>query len=228
MINITGLTAGYKDKIVLNRISIELPVGQITGIVGMNGAGKSTFFNVISNILKPMNGTVTLNDKPLTLKETGYLETNNFFFSMLTGREYLSVFEQSNIHFDLQSLQSYLCLPLDELIETYSTGMKKKLALLAILKQDKPVYLFDEPFNGLDLETNKIVELMILALKEKGKSVFVSSHIMEPLLAVCDEILILENGQFVKTYKREAFDKIEQELFGHFKEKAKEVISRSL
>ena len=106
--------------------------------------------------------------------------------------------------------------------------MKKKLALLAILKQNKPIYILDEPFNGLDLETNKILEIIITTLKKKNKTVFVSSHIIEPLLTTCDKIYLLENGFFLKTFEKSDFNKIDDELFGKLKYEAKEIISKAL
>ncbi len=125
-------------------------------------------------------------------------------------------------------MQEYFKLPLDELIENYSTGMKKKLALLAVLKQGKPIFILDEPFNGLDLETNKVLEIIIVSLKQKQKTVFVSSHIIDPLLTTCDKIHLLENGCFVKTYFKSDFSKIEEDLFGKLKTEATEVISKAV
>ena len=125
-------------------------------------------------------------------------------------------------------LQDYFRLPLDELVENYSTGMKKKLALLSVMKQDKPVFILDEPFNGLDIETNKVLELIITRLKQKNKTVFVSSHIIEPLLSTCDEIFLLENGHFVKSFEKKDFDKIDGELFGKLRDEAKKIISTAL
>lgn len=228
MIEINNLCAGYNKKEVLHTLNLTVPSSGIIGIVGLNGAGKTTFFNIVSGVQRPFSGTILKDGHPLQLKDCGYLETQNFFYSTITGSEYLKIFDQTNEQFDLLALQSYLNLPLDDLIETYSTGMKKKLALLSVLKQDKPVYLFDEPFNGLDLETNKVLEIMILALKKKNKTTFISSHILEPLLAICDEIAILENGIFNKTYQRTDFHKIEQELFGAFKETAEKIISKAV
>jgi ABC-2 type transport system ATP-binding protein len=106
--------------------------------------------------------------------------------------------------------------------------MKKKLALLGVLKQNKQIFLLDEPFNGLDLETNKILELIITTLKEKGKTVFVSSHIINPLLTVCNQIHYLENGKFTKTFEKENFHHIEDELFKKLKAEAKIIISKSI
>lgn len=228
MINIQNLTFSFADHKVLDNITIDFQPNQVYGIVGLNGAGKTTFFNVLSTTFKAQTGTIKLHGKPVTNKEIAYLETVNYFYSRITGNEYLKIFKQTNHGFNLNSLQEFMKLPLDDLIETYSTGMKKKLALLGILKQEKQLFLLDEPFNGLDLETNKILELIITTLKEKGKTVFVSSHIIDPLLTVCDQIHYLDNGKFAKTFERDNFHHIEDELFKKIKEDAKAIISHSI
>jgi ABC-2 type transport system ATP-binding protein len=228
MIKIENLSVNFSAKKVLNSITVNFLPGQIHGIVGLNGAGKTTFFNALSTTLKPDSGQIQFNENKLSHKDIAYLETVNFFYSRLTAKEYLNIFKQTNAGFNLHALQDFLKLPLDELIENYSTGMKKKLALLGVLKQDKPIFLLDEPFNGLDLETNKILELIIGTLKEKGKTIFLSSHIIEPLLTVCDSIHVLENGQFSKTYNKVDFNKIEDELFKKLKTEAQLVISKSI
>lgn len=86
----------------------------------------------------------------------------------------------------------------------------------------------DEPFNGLDIETNKVLELIITRLKQKEKTVFVSSHIIEPLITICDEIHLLENGQFMKSYLKKDFAKIDEELFGKLRGEAENIISKAL
>ncbi|HMU10779.1 MAG TPA: ATP-binding cassette domain-containing protein [Ferruginibacter sp.] len=228
MISVKNLVVLFNDHAVLKNITVDFETGLVHGIVGLNGAGKTTFFNVLAKMLTPASGELIQNGKALGIKDSAYLETNNFFFSRITGNEYLKIFNQTNAGFNLAALQDYLKLPLDELIENYSTGMKKKLALLAVLKQDKPVFILDEPFNGLDLETNKILEIIISSLKQKQKTVFVSSHIIDPLLSVCDKIHLLEDGCFVKTYLKNDFSKIEEDLFGRLKSEATQVISKAI
>ena len=158
MINIQGLTVRFNDHEVLKNINIDFEPGLTHGIVGLNGAGKTTFFNVLAKTLIPNTGTVNQNGTALGINDTAYLETNNFFFSRITGNEYLKIFKQTNAGFQLAALQEYFKLPLNELIENYSTGMKKKLALLAVLKQDKSIFILDEPFNGLDLKPIKYLK----------------------------------------------------------------------
>jgi len=228
MITINNLSVSFGDHQVLKNISAEFAEARVYGIVGLNGAGKTTFFNALSDTLRVPGNPVTVDGTKLQMREIAYLESVNYFYSGLTGKEYLGIFRQTNPGFNLESLQGFLKLPLDELIETYSTGMKKKLALLGILKQNRRVFLLDEPFNSLDLETNKVLELIITSLKEKGKTVYLSSHIIDPLITVCDEILLLEDGGFVKRYIRSDFGNIEEELFGKLKTEAREVINRSI
>ncbi len=228
MINIEGLSVKFDNEPVLKNINTSFEQGMIHGIVGLNGAGKTTFFNVLAKVLRPYEGKLTFNNAPLSINDTAYVETVNYFYSGITGNEYLKIFRQTNPGFSLDTLQDYFKLPLNELIENYSTGMKKKLALLGILKQDRPVFILDEPFNGLDLETNKILEIIISTLKQKNKTIFVSSHIIEPLLTICDKIYLLEKGLFIKTYEKKDFNNIDEELFGKLKHEAKEIISTAI
>lgn len=224
MISLNEVSVIFDQKTLFNQVSIGFKPGRIYGIVGFNGAGKSTFFNLLSGMITPDAGTVTSYGEPLLKSDIAFLETTNYFYSNITGREYLNVFKQSNENFDLKVLQKFMKLPLDDLIETYSTGMRKKLALLAMLKQDKNIYLLDEPFNGLDMEINKILEIIVQLLKEKGKTLFVSSHILSPLLQFCDEICVLEQGKFSQFFLKKDFDKIEDYLFASFTQKAKNMI----
>ena len=113
-------------------------------------------------------------------------------------------------------------------MEEFSTGMKKKLLLQSQIKQNKKVYILDEPFNGLDLETNKLLEVIIMLLNERGKTVFISSHILEPLLNVCTQVHYLKNKTIVKTFQREEFAAIEEELFGNYTREIRKELLNSI
>jgi ABC-2 type transport system ATP-binding protein len=172
--------------------------------------------------------TIASQGQPITHHKIGYLESSNFFYSRITGNEYLNLFSATNRQFDIEKLNELTRLPLDNLIETYSSGMKKKLALLAIVKEDKPIYLLDEPFNNLDIESCKILELIVVHLKVQGKTVFISSHIIDTLLPICDYIHLLEAGEFKKRFAKSEFDGIEEELLGWFAESAKGIIGAAI
>lgn len=217
MLKLDEVIVSFDKHKVLNKLCLSLSEGKVHGLAGLNGSGKTTLLNCLYGFLKPDSGSILWNGKPLTRHEIVYLETNNYFYSNITGREYLSVFPENNANFDLKFWQDLLQLPLDELIDNYSTGMKKKLALLAILKLDRPLMIFDEPFNGLDLETGKILVELIQKLKEKGKTIIITSHILDTLLNSCDEIHWLRNGRIEKTFFKPEFQQIDHTIFEDLK-----------
>ncbi len=225
MIRLQELRILFDQNCVLDCKDVQFETGQTHGIIGLNGAGKTTLFNVLSTFLKPTAGKVLMDDSKINLEDILFLETNNYFYSNLTGKEYLSIFPTTNNRFDINAVNHLLKVPLDQVTESYSAGMKKKLALLAIIKQDKPIYIFDEPFNGLDLESGKVLELMIQNLRAKEKTIFISSHILSPLLTLCDQVHLLQNGIFTKKYSHKQFDNIDKDLFATFSKEAGEIIS---
>jgi len=228
MIEIKNLSKSYGDHLVLNDLNQQFEDSSINGIVGLNGSGKSTCFNCIAKVLKTDKGEVLLNNQPIKIADIAYLETSNYFYNNITGNEYLNIFEQTNRQYNLEQLQTLFQLPLDNLINGYSTGMKKKLALLGLLKKEKSVYLFDEPFNGVDIQAAKVFEQIILTLKEKGKTIFISSHILAPMLSICDSVFFLESGKFSKSFTKNEFHLIEDDLLGRFIMEVKEVVSNSI
>jgi ABC-2 type transport system ATP-binding protein len=212
MISIKDLCISYdKQKSVIAGLSLDLEIGQIHGIVGMNGSGKTTLLNNLFGLVKNSSGTKTFEGQPLTKKHIAYLPTENYFYPNITGNEYLALF--INDTFDLSSWNELFELPLNQIIDQYSTGMKKKLALLGILKKDKPILILDEPFNGLDIETARIVRSIILKLQTKGKTILVTSHILETLTNMCNQIHLLENGQALHSKAPNQFEDFTIQMF---------------
>lgn len=103
-------------------------------------------------------------------------------------------------------------LPLNQYAATYSTGMKKKLALTAILLQKNQYYILDEPYNGVDIQSNIMITEIIKKLNTLGKVVLIASHIFSTLTAVCNEILLLKNGQFSEAVYKHDYEKLELEM----------------
>lgn len=205
MLNVKDVIVQLGKNIVLDLLNVQFEEASIHGIVGLNGSGKTTFFNTLAGFYKPESGTIDFSDSPLSVKKVAYLETTNYFYPMLTAREYLRIFKQTNPIYEEEALFELFHLPPGQLIEEYSTGMKKRLAMMALLKQDKKLYILDEPFNGLDLEGVFLFEEIMLKLKEQKKTILISSHVIAPLEKVCDTISLLEKGQVQHVYKRENF-----------------------
>ncbi len=221
MIDLTISEFKYNDVPILDAISLQLKTGNTFGVVGLNGAGKTTLFKLMAGIIKSPNCNFSLNGKRLSFQEVAYVDTDLFFYPNLTAKEFLSVFPKGNTNYEEEKLATIFKLPLQQFASEYSTGMKKKLLLMSQIKQDKSIFILDEPFNGLDLETNKLLELIILILNQRGKTVFISSHILEPLLNVCSEIHFLKDGGVSKTYSKNEFENIHGDLFGNYLEGVK-------
>lgn len=214
MITIESLSKSYNSKVVLKSISLNFNKGGIYGIVGENGAGKTTLFKCLCGI-ESYQGKVNYKD---VLKDVcGFLPTNPYFFSKITGKEYLQLlcnarqivspdFEKKNI----------FNLPLKQYADTYSTGMKKKLALTGILLQNNDVFILDEPFNGVDIQSNMLIQAIIKRLKEQGKIIIIASHIFATLHTLCDVLHLLQDGQIVETATPDNFKKIETQMAQNF------------
>lgn len=205
-------------------MNLSLDSNLIHGFVGLNGVGKTTLLNTIYGLKKPVEGTIKFNNKKINKKYVAYLVTDNFFYSNITGKEYLNLFK--NKEFDIDRWNKLFNLPLNKIIDEYSTGMKKKLALLGILKQDKPLIILDEPFNGLDIETCRIVRMILLRLKERNKTIIVTSHIIETLTNLCDFIHYIEAGQIKYSRDKSGFLEFEKEVFDKIENKNIELISK--
>lgn len=211
MIEIHKLHKSYKKNIVLQDVNLAFQPGIINGIVGKNGAGKTTLFNCISG-LETYDGNIQFSDKTIS-KHIGYLPTNPYIMSRITGREYLQLLCNArriiNVDFNANNIFD---LPLDEYAENYSTGMKKKLAFLGVLLQKNELFILDEPFNGLDIESNIMMIKIIQQLKIKQKYILISSHIFASLYEICDTISYLKNKQIDQIIDKEKFKEIEDDL----------------
>ena len=211
MIAIQNLHKSYGSKPVLHNINIQFEAGKVYGIVGENGAGKTTLFRCIAG-LEDYTGTISSIQKPLK-EHLGLLLTDPFFFAKITGREYLQLLcNARNIAIADIDSRNIFDLPLNQYAATYSTGMKKKLALTAILLQQNQYYILDEPYNGVDIQSNIIITEIIHKLKKLGKTVIISSHIFSTLRDTCDEIHLLKDGIFTQSAQRDGFSEIEQAM----------------
>ncbi|MDF2517597.1 MAG: transporter ATP-binding protein [Sphingobacterium sp.] len=211
MIELIHISKSFGQYQVLHELTFTFEDGKVYGIVGENGAGKTTLFRCIAG-LETASGQINANLEPLK-NHLGYLTSDPYFLSKLTGEEYIYLLTDArgkSIHnIDERNIFE---LPLKEYASSYSTGMKKKLALTATLLQDNSFYILDEPFNGIDLQSSIILTEIILRLKAMNKTVLISSHIFSTLKDTCDEILVIEAGRISKTVKKEHFGDFEEEM----------------
>ncbi|WP_299257509.1 ATP-binding cassette domain-containing protein [uncultured Aquimarina sp.] len=211
MIYIKKLYKSYGNNKILNDINLAFNPGEIHGVVGENGAGKTTLFRAISG-MENFRGTVTYTEGKVK-DFIGFLPTDPYFLSKITGKEYLQLLcNARNIEINNFKEKNIFDLPLDQYAETYSTGMKKKLALTGILLQKNDVFILDEPFNGVDIYSNAIINQLLVKLKELNKIVILSSHIFSTLYETCDYLHHLKNGCILKSVDKSQFEIIEKEM----------------
>ncbi len=181
------------------------------GIVGENGAGKTTLFRCMAG-LESYNGEIISDVKNLK-NHLGLLFTTPYFFSKITGKEYIQLLLNArNIKVSNIEEKNIFDLPLQQYASTYSSGMKKKLALTAILLQENKYFILDEPFNGVDIQSNIVITEIIKKLKQLGKTIIISSHIFSTLSDTCNEIHLLKKGKLTQTIYPQDFEKFEHEM----------------
>lgn len=212
MIEVQNIKVSYGKNLVLNDVNLALASHQVHGLIGVNGSGKTTLLHTLYKYIIPQSGQVLYEKETLTRKHIAFLPTQNFFYSRMTGQEYLSLFRANNQDFNIKKWNEVFRLPLSHLVENYSTGMKKKLALIGVLSLDRPILVLDEPSNGLDLESNQTLKKILLQLKEKGKTIIITSHILEMLWTTCDVIHHLENKKISGSYLSSEFKILEEKM----------------
>lgn len=208
MLEIKDLEVQYQDNLVLYQLNLKIEEGEVFGVLGKNGAGKTSLFESIFQS-KSYRGEILYQGKKIHRSSISYLESENYFYPYITGKEYLHYFSTPENENKIQSLTTQFLLPLNRYIQDYSTGMKKKIALIAILLQDKSLCILDEPFNGVDFEGVHHLYQVIEGLKNEKKTVIITSHIIETLFHTCDKIGILENGKISKIFAKEQFSELQ-------------------
>lgn len=212
MLQIENLQHRFGEKIVFEKINLHFSFGKTYGIVGANGVGKTTFFRVLSKIYKTQGGTIKLNNQPLSTSHISFLPTDPFFYSYMNGGEYLQiVLSDKNKVEQCVKMAANLHIPLQQLVESYSTGMKKKLALIACQAQERKVQIYDEPFNGVDLESNEIIKHWIKQPQPNHIKI-ISSHMLSSMTDICDEIYYIQPGFVISHFEKNQFNILSEKI----------------
>ena len=215
MLEIQRLRKAYGNHVVLHDVSLVLRPSTIHGLVGANGAGKTTLINCLYGLEIDFMGTIRDSAGRVVREHTGLLPYEPYFYPRLTGREYLEFCLQARGRplIDFAGWNQLLELPLDQYADEYSAGMRKKLALMALLVQQFDYLILDEPFNGLDLEANLLLKEILRRLRARGTGILLTSHILGALTETADEITVLVAGRVQRHYLAAEFGTLEQDLF---------------
>ena len=209
---IKDLKKKFADKEVLNGIDFDFEDGKIYGLLGRNGAGKTTFFNCLNEDIKSDAGSFAVEEnsetKKLSFDDIGYVLSTPVVPEFLTGREFLKFFMDINAERikDDRTIDDYFELmkidadDRDKLIKDYSHGMKSKMQMLVNIIANPKILLLDEPLTSFDVVVAEEMKTILKAIKKDHILIF-STHIMELALDLCDEIVILNNGTLKEVKK---------------------------
>jgi ABC-2 type transport system ATP-binding protein len=213
MIKLKNITKRFGNVVAVNHVTLSVSGGEIFGFIGPNGAGKTTTIRMMGGVLAPTEGSVAIcgidmaNDPENAKRKIGYIPDRPFLYEKLTGMEFLRFtadlyglseemfFEKSEKILKVFSIYDWS----DELIESYSHGMKQRLVISAALLHDPEVLIVDEPMVGLDPSGIRLVKDVFRDLAEGGKTIFLSTHTLEIAEDLCTRIGIIHMGSLIAT-----------------------------
>ncbi|MCC6261518.1 MAG: ATP-binding cassette domain-containing protein [Anaerolineales bacterium] len=209
MIQVQGLSKSFGKVRAVQEVSFSAPDGEITGLLGPNGAGKSTTLRMLYTLLKPDGGVAKVDgfdvtESPIEVqKQIGVLADARGLYPRLTSRENIRYYgrlhglEGEALEKQINSLLTLLDMQLiaDRKTEGFSTGERLKVAIARALVHDPKNVLLDEPTNGLDVMSTRAMRQFVLRLREEGKCVLFTSHIMQEVAALCNQIVIISQGK---------------------------------
>ncbi len=211
MLQLTGIVKRYGDFAAVNGLDLRVPRGEIFGFLGPNGAGKTTTIRMIAGVLEPTEGSIViggydLETHPMQAKSRiGYIPDRPFLYEKLSGGEFLRFVsgiwgkdepaseDRADGLLEIFNLLEWK----HELIESYSHGMRQKLLITSALIHQPELIVVDEPMVGLDPRSARILKDLFRVYVERGGTVFLSSHTLEVVEAVCDRIAIIREGGII-------------------------------
>lgn len=216
-VDIVGLTKVYKSRLAKSSVTavddlhLQVNEGEIFGFLGPNGAGKTTTIKMLLGLLFPTSGSATILGKPIgdieVKQEISYLPESPYFYEHMSGREVLNFYATLfRMDGDVRKKRVEELLDrvgmtyaADKPLREYSKGMLQRIGVAQALLNDPRVLFFDEPTSGLDPLARKDIRDLILELRDRGKTVFLSSHQLQEVELVCDRVAILDHGKLRKT-----------------------------
>lgn len=211
MIQLQNVSKSFKGNIAIQNLNLEVQKGDILGLLGANGAGKSTTINMLLGFLNPDSGKVQINDLDAiqNSKETreliGYIPENVNLYPYLSGLENLDYFcKLAGLKYTKKELEDYLAIcgletkAHNKKVSGYSKGMRQKVGIAIAYAKKAKVYLLDEPASGLDPLASNELSVLLKKLASEGATILMASHDIFRVREVCNRIGILKNGILVK------------------------------
>ncbi len=204
-VEVSHVSKSFNGQPVVKDISLEIAAGEVFGLIGPNGAGKTTIIRMLLDIMKPDSGEIRILGSGQTggIKDAiGYLPEERGLYRRLTVMDTLmylcALKNKQNKGRTLELLEKMGMLPNKNMkISELSKGMQQKIQIIAAINHDPQLIILDEPFSGLDPVNMKLVQELILELRSKGKTVLISTHMMDQVERMCERIFMIHRGSGV-------------------------------
>jgi ABC-2 type transport system ATP-binding protein len=208
VIALLNLTKRYGRTLAVRDLALEVRAGETFGFLGLNGAGKTTTIRILLDLLRPTSGRASVLGRDcqregiLVRAAIGYLPGEITFYPEMTGRQVLTLLgrlsaapvSREHLH---QLVDRFELAPadLDRRVREYSTGMKRKLGIVQAFQSDPPLLILDEPTEGLDPLMQEAFYALLAEVRSRGRTIFMSSHVLSEVERVCDRIAVLRKGE---------------------------------
>jgi ABC-2 type transport system ATP-binding protein len=225
-LQVQNMALSYGNQRIIKGIDFVVNEGKITALIGPNGAGKSSVFRVLAGLVSPDSGKVFLDEKQLQnfsflRNHCGYLLETADFYPYLSGKKNLELFiGLTNSKADAMDLLKKVGLgeAANKKVQHYSRGMKQRLGLAQVLIDNPSFLILDEPFNGLDPEVKEQILKLLVDLKNQGKGILVSTHLLEEIELIADDFILLNQGEIYLSGSMESYRIDKQNVMMHFEE----------
>lgn len=207
MLEVSQLTKKFGQSRAVDNLTLTLQEGEVVGLLGPNGAGKSTLIKCIVGLLRPTQGEIRLGGYARGTREArrlcAYVPEIPQLYGMLSVWEHLQFIAGAYEITDWESLAEELLRLFeiwerrDDFVKGLSKGMRQKLSLCCGVITDAPLLLLDEPMVGLDPRAIKNLKDLIQELKDRGKTLFISTHLLDPIENVCNRVIVLKQGKMI-------------------------------
>jgi ABC-2 type transport system ATP-binding protein len=206
LIRTENITKSYNNRIIIDDVSLNINEGNITGLIGINGAGKTTIMKLLSQIIIPDSGNIIFMDEPLCKKSLiniGYMPEEKGLYKNMKVKEYLKYISDLYL---LSNTASFINewmykLSMEEYYNSYinnlSKGTVQKIQFISTIIHKPRFLILDEPFSGLDPISHEVLERELKTLKEQGTTILLSTHRVEQVESLCDEVMFIHKGKII-------------------------------
>ncbi|MDO5403190.1 MAG: ABC transporter ATP-binding protein [Eubacteriales bacterium] len=225
MLECNNITKRYMNKTAVDHVNLSLDYGRIYALLGSNGSGKSTFMKMITGLIKPNEGSITLDGNSIgvtTKKHVAYMPTESYFYPYMTcidiGKYYADFFEDFSYD-KYMNMLSEMQLEPNQKASKMSSGMLAKLKLAVTLSRNAHVIMLDEPLNGIDIIAREHIINAIIANSAPDRIIILSSHLVDELEPIIDYAIFIKDGIVVSHGDAEALrEKMGKSIVDQYKE----------